>query len=143
MYIYPFQPKKNNTPLYAFIVSLIGLIFIFTQVGLIISIFAICFYIIVCIICIKESINIRNSRFELCNNKLNHYIKNKLVKSFDLSSDRININKFDHGRVLSIKQNKKSFDFHENNIGSENFDKLVYAITGNPQEKKFTDFTKQ
>lgn len=141
MKTYQFEPKKNNSIKFLIIFSLVGLVFICTQVGFYLSIFAICAYIIFSTIIIIEYLNIKNSRFELHENKLDHYIKAKLVRSFDLTNDIITINTFDHGKVLVIRQKKKKYEFHENNLGIENFDNLIFDLTGNKLEKKFTDFT--
>ncbi len=111
MKTYSFEPEKTNAKKYAFLASLFGLIFICTKVGLKSSVFVVFFYIIFMIIAFAENFNIKNSRFELQENKLDHYIKSKLVRSFDLNNDSLAITTFNHGHVLIIRQKIENFNF--------------------------------
>ncbi len=133
MNIYNFEPVKTNARKVLLLLSFIGFIFVCTQVGLKWSIYVTVIYIAILFVTIKENTNFHKSRFELHDNKLDYYIKTKLVKSFDLSVDPVTINTFDHGRVLVIIHKKKECEFHENILGKENFDRLIYDMTNNNQ----------
>ncbi len=141
MNIYNFEPVKSNAGKVLLIFSFIGWIIACTQIGLKWSIYITAIYIFFVTICVIENTNFKKSRFELHDNKLDYYIKKKLVKSFDLTIDPVSINTFDHGRVLVIIHKKKKSEFHENVFGKDNFDRLIFDMTGRSQENNFTDFT--